>query len=80
MVFVLSLIGSRRFPDQTHLAFNTSALISAACHQPLPEDNEAHKFPAQWGVVGYDKETGVGYCCFMTARDVTSPVIGRRYA
>jgi hypothetical protein len=28
-----------------------SAVISAACHQPLPGDIEAYKFAVQWGAV-----------------------------
>jgi hypothetical protein len=28
-----------------------SAVISAACHQPLPADKEAYKFAVQWGAV-----------------------------
>lgn len=81
MIIALALIGIRKFPDRTHLAFTSSAVISAACHQPLPEDGEAHKFPVQWGVVSQDDdERGVGHCSFTTARDVRPPEIGREYA
>jgi hypothetical protein len=30
-----------------------SAVLSAACHQPLPDDAEAYKFPLQWGAVSH---------------------------
>ena len=33
-----------------------SAVISAACHQPLPDDQDAqdaYKFPVQWGAVSH---------------------------
>lgn len=65
------------------LASTCSAAISAACHQPLPDDQEAYMFPVQWGVVGVDRNADgvrVGHCCFSTARDVKGPVEGDVYA
>jgi hypothetical protein len=32
-----------------------SAVISAACHQPLPDDKDAYKFAVQWGAVAHQK-------------------------
>ena len=61
------------------VASTCSATISAACHPPLPEDEEAYMFPVQWGVVSQDAED-VGHCSFTTARDVAAPVVGRLYS
>lgn len=30
-----------------------SVVISAACHQPLPDDRDAYKFPVQWGAISH---------------------------
>lgn len=66
------------------LASTCSAAISASCHQPLPDDRDAYRFPVQWGVVSVDDRdaqgVGVGHCCFTTARDVEAPVAGWMYA
>lgn len=68
LVSGLLLLALRRFPSGMPLASTCIAAISAACHPPLPEDEEAYRFPVQWGVVGLDVE-GAGHCAFTTARD-----------
>ena len=78
LVSALVLTGLRKFPSGMPLASTCSAAISAACHPPLPEDEEAYMFPVQWGVVGRDAE-GVEHCSFTTARDVAAPVAGCLY-
>lgn len=78
LVSALLLLRLRRFPSGMPLASTCSAAISAACHPPLPEDEEAYRFPVQWGVVSQDIG-GVGHCSFTTARDVEAPVVGRLY-
>lgn len=30
-----------------------SVVISAACHQPLPDDRDAYRFPVQWGATSH---------------------------
>ena len=80
LVCALLLIGLRKFSSGMPMASTCSAAISAACHPPLPDDEEAYKFPVQWGVVSHDGDGGVGHCAFTTARDVAAPVVGRLYA
>ena len=43
------------------LASACSAAISAACHPPLPDEDEAYRFLVRWGVVSED-DKGVGHC------------------
>ena len=77
-VFALVLIGLRKYPAGVPFISTCSAAISAACHQPLPDDKNAYMFPVQWGEVNEDK-LGVGHCCFTTARDVMPPAAGKFY-
>ena len=79
LVAALLLLGMRNFPSGMPLASTCSAAISAACHPPLPDDEEAYRFPVQWGVVSHNAQ-GVGHCAFTTARDVAAPVVGELYA
>lgn len=78
LIIALLLIGLRKFPLGVPIISTCSAAISAACHQPLPEDEKAYMFPVQWGEVGEDT-SGVGHCCFTTARDVKPPTAGKFY-
>ena len=80
MILAMSLIGLRKFSDGIPLTFTCSAAISAACHQPLPEDKEAYRFPVQRGVVSQDPRTSIGHCSFTTARVVAPPIPGNQYA
>ncbi len=57
----------------------TCSALNAACHQLIPEDSEAHRFPVQRGVMGCYNSTGVGHCSFVTARDATPPKISNKY-
>ena len=63
LVSALVLTGLRKSPSGMPLASTCSSAISAACHPPLPEDEDAYMFPVQWGVVGRDAE-GVEHCPF----------------
>ena len=67
-----------KYPKGIPMASTCSAAISAACHRPK-EDKEAHFFPVEWGVVGYN-ENGVGHCSFTTDKNVTRPRKGELYA
>ena len=60
------------------MASTNSAVISVACHQPLPGDQQAYMFPVKWGVVSEDRER-IGHCSFTTARDVSRPEKGKLY-
>lgn len=84
LLIALLLLGLRRFPQGMPLASSCSAAISASCHQPLPDDQDAYRFPVQWGEVSVDDRDAqgveVGHCCFTTARDVEAPVAGMMYA
>lgn len=87
---VLILTLTRHYPATMPLGATCSAVISAACHQPLPEDEKAYMFPVKWGVVGasqnviedqdtdYDGAT-FPHCSFTTARDVRPPIPGQIY-
>lgn len=47
----LVLCGIPHYQGGIPMGTTCSAVISAACHQPLPADKEAHKFAVQWGAV-----------------------------
>jgi hypothetical protein len=54
MVIAIILCGwLRRYSGKMPMGATCSAIISAACHQPLPDDQEAYKFPIQWGAVSH---------------------------
>ena len=60
------------------MASTNRAVISAACHQPLSDDQQAYMFPVKWSVVSQDKD-GIEHCSFTTARDVGKPIEGNLY-
>ena len=80
IVFVLALvlISLRKYPAGVPLVSTCSAAISAACHQPLPGNKNTCLFPLLWGEVSEDT-SGIGHCCFTTARDVKPPTAGKFY-
>ena len=76
-VAFLALLAMRRYPGDAPMALSCSAAISAACH-PNEEDDEAHLFPVQWGVVSMEDD--IGRCSPPTDKYVTSPEEGQLYA
>ena len=80
IVIASALMGLRKYPAGMPLVSTCSSVISAACHQPLPQDKEAYLLPVQWGVESVDSHSRVGHCCFTTRRDVAPPIPGSYYA
>ena len=77
MLLPLAILGSRTLDARIPLAGSCSLAISAACHQPL-KDNEASRLPIQWGAVSHEAEHGPGHCCF-TSFDVEPAIEGQMY-
>ncbi|KAF2822150.1 hypothetical protein CC86DRAFT_301334, partial [Ophiobolus disseminans] len=73
----LVVLAMRDYPGDVPMASSCSAAISAACH-PDEEDDEAHLFPVQWGVVSI--KDGNGHGSLTTDKNVTPPEEGQRYA
>jgi hypothetical protein len=53
LVVVLVLCGYKRYPGGMPMGATCSAVISAACHPPLPEDKDAFKIHVQWGAISH---------------------------
>lgn len=47
------ICGLQRYQGGMPMGATCSAVISAACHQPLPHDKDAYRFPVQWGAVSH---------------------------
>jgi hypothetical protein len=47
------ICGLQRYKGGMPMGATCSAVISAACHQPLPGDKDAYRFPVQWGAVSH---------------------------
>ena len=80
LVIAMVLIGLRKYQAGMPLVSTYSSVMSAACHQPLPQDKDAYLLPVQWGVESVDSDSRVGHCCFTTRRDVAPPIPGNYYA
>jgi len=62
LLFTITIVlsGIPHYPGSMPMGATCSAVISAACHQPLPGDREAYRFGVQWGAVSQpsvEKET-----------------------
>ena len=64
--------GKGMLPDGT-----SSAVISAACHPPV-EDEDAEVWPVMWGAITTENLV-IGHCC-ITSFEVSPPVEGKMYA
>lgn len=53
MVIAIILCGFRRYTWGMPLGATFSAVISAACHQPLPDDRDAYMFSVWWRAVSH---------------------------
>jgi hypothetical protein len=85
MVIGVILAGRRRYHGVIPVAGTCSAAISAMCHIPQSEESgDVVTQPLQWGVTGYDDDSGkdivaVGHCSF-SSREVQRPKEGQFYA
>jgi hypothetical protein len=50
IICTIILLGFRRYDGGLPLNATCSAVISAACHRPV-EDEDAHLLPVKWGVI-----------------------------
>jgi hypothetical protein len=60
MTIAIIIIGLRHYPGGMPTGATCSVVVSAACHQPLPDDKDAYKFPVQWGAVSHPSDIDLG--------------------
>jgi hypothetical protein len=55
LTVAIILCGLWRYPGGIPLGATCSVVISAACHQPIPDDQDACRFPIQWGAISHPR-------------------------
>ena len=76
LVFVVHLLGFKRFKPCMPLAATCSAAISAACHRPSNAPNASTQ-PVMWGALPQGDRV-IGHCCF-TSHKVSQLAEGSCY-
>ena len=55
IVLYLMVVGSRTHIGTIPQGATCSAIISAACHNPIPDDKDVSCFPLKWGEIEPEK-------------------------